>query len=177
MLKAMGIEEDKQDQIIEAHTESIEALKKERDEYKASADMLESVQKELDDIKSAPGDNFQEKYESEHKAFEEYKAQVQHDAETREKTELYRAALKEAGVDEKRIESVLKVTDLDGIEMKDGALKDHDGIIEGVKKDWADFIVQDASKPANVSNPPKNTGGEKEPGSLKEALQAKYHVN
>ena len=34
MLKAMGIEDEKIDQIIEAHTETVDALKEQRDGYK-----------------------------------------------------------------------------------------------------------------------------------------------
>ena len=37
MLKAMGIEDEKIDQIIEAHTETVDALKVERDQYKEDA--------------------------------------------------------------------------------------------------------------------------------------------
>ena len=52
MLKAMGIEDEKIDTIIEAHTETVDALKKERDGYKESADKLADVQKELDGLKA-----------------------------------------------------------------------------------------------------------------------------
>ena len=41
MLKAMGIEDEKIDQIIEEHVESIDGLKAERDRYKAGAEEAE----------------------------------------------------------------------------------------------------------------------------------------
>ena len=47
MLKAMGIEEEKIDQIIEAHTESIDALKEQRDQYKVDAEKLPALQKKI----------------------------------------------------------------------------------------------------------------------------------
>ena len=37
MLKAMGIEEEKIDQIIEAHSETVDSLKADRDTYKEDA--------------------------------------------------------------------------------------------------------------------------------------------
>ena len=40
MLKAMGIEEEKIDQIIEAHSETVDALKKDRDTYKENASII-----------------------------------------------------------------------------------------------------------------------------------------
>ena len=45
-LKAMGIEEEKIEQIIEAHTETVNALKEERDKFKGDAEKLPTVQKE-----------------------------------------------------------------------------------------------------------------------------------
>ena len=56
MLKAMSIEDEKIDQIVDAHTESIDALKEERDTYKADAEKLAAVQKELDNLKKDGGD-------------------------------------------------------------------------------------------------------------------------
>ena len=52
MLKAMGIEEEKIDQIIEAHSETVDSLKADRDSYKEDAEKLKDVQKELDDLKA-----------------------------------------------------------------------------------------------------------------------------
>ena len=56
MLKAMGIEEEKIDQIIEAHSETVDSLKADRDSYKEDAEKLKDVQKELDGLK-AKGDD------------------------------------------------------------------------------------------------------------------------
>ena len=43
-LKALGIEDEKVDEIISAHTETVDALKAERDGYKADAEKLPGVQ-------------------------------------------------------------------------------------------------------------------------------------
>ena len=47
MLKAMGIEEEKIDEIIDAHTETVNALKDQAKQDKDAAARLESVQKEI----------------------------------------------------------------------------------------------------------------------------------
>lgn len=175
MLKAMGIEDEKIDQIIEAHSETVDALKNERDQYKADAEMLPSVQKELDKLKSAPDDGFKEKYEKEHADFEAYKGEIEAEKAKAEKASLYRDLLKEAGVDDKRISAVMKVADLDAIEAKDGKVVDHDKIVDSIKTEWADFIVQEGAKPADVPTPPANpNGNDPEPHSLSEALRQKY---
>ena len=47
-LKAMGIEEEKIEEIISAHSETVTGLKEEAEKYKADAEKLPSVQAALD---------------------------------------------------------------------------------------------------------------------------------
>lgn len=161
-LSALGIEADKIDEIISAHTETVDALKEERDKYKADADKLPGVQKELDDLKksSADGEGYKKKYEDEHTAFEAYKAEVaQKDAE-RTKQSAYRDLLKKAGIADKRLDTVLKVSDLSKVELdEDGKIKDSETVMKGIKAEWADFIATETKTGADVSNPPDNTHG------------------
>lgn len=167
MLKAMGIEDEKIDQIIDAHTETVDALKEERDDYKKDADKLSGVQKELDDLKKSGGD-WQTKYEKEHTDFEAYK-----DAQTAKETKAakdkaYRALLAEAGIPEKRLDTILKVTNLDGIELDaDGKIKDAAKHTETVKSEYSDFIVTTTERGANVATPPAGgSSGNVDLGSL-----------
>lgn len=171
MLKAMGIEDEKIDQIIEAHTEVTDELKHERDQYKESAEKLPSVQEELDKLKAKPGDGFKERYEKEHEEYEAFKASVKAEDEKRKKSAVYRAALMEAGVDQKRIDTVMKVADLDSFEMKDGKATDPEALVEAVRTDWADFIPVINSKPANIDTPPASKPGDPEPHSIAEAMR------
>ena len=59
-LSALGLEADKIDQIIEAHTESLEGIKSERDKYKEQIDNeksdIEAKTKERDVPSGAPLD-------------------------------------------------------------------------------------------------------------------------
>ena len=75
MLKAMGIEEEKIDQIIEAHTETVDSFKEKVSEYKDKAEKYDDVKKELDELKDGDND-WQKKYEKEHSDFEAYKNDV-----------------------------------------------------------------------------------------------------
>lgn len=160
MLKAMGIEDEKIDQIIEAHTETVDALKEQRDGYKADAEKLPGVQKELDDLKAEGDGGYKDKYEKEHAAFEKYKTEQAEKETDANKRSAYKALLKDAGVSEKRIDTILKVLDLSEIELDDkGKIKDSDKVTEKIKSDWADFIVTDGKKGAETSNPPENNGG------------------
>ncbi len=51
-LKAMGLTDEQIDSVIEMHAETVEALKEQRDTYKADAEKLTEVQAELDAMKN-----------------------------------------------------------------------------------------------------------------------------
>lgn len=175
LLKGMGLTEEQIDTVIEAHTETTDALKNERDGYKKDAEKLPGVQKELDDLKAAGDDGFQAKYEKEHADFEAYKAEQAKKESRAAKEKAYRNLLKSAGIGEKRIESVLKVSDLDSVELdENGAIKDADKLTESVKSEWADFVVTTSTKGADTATPPVNNPTPAEPKSLADALRAKY---
>ncbi len=172
MLKAMGIEDEKIDQIIEEHVESIDGLKAERDRYKEGADEAEGLRKQLEEAKKAG--EYEEKYKAKCKEFDDYKAKVDGEAAAREKRGLYRELLAGAGVDPKRIDTVLKVSDLSGVTVKDGAIEGADDLTESIKSDWSDFIAVKTTQGATVPNPPKSTGGAAAPKNLREALHQRY---
>ena len=156
LLKGMGLTDEQVDTIIEAHTETTDGLKKDIEKYKGDAEKLPGVQKELDALKAAGDGGYKEKYEKEHKAFEDFKT-AQTAKETRQAKETaYRELLKAVGVSEKRIPSILKLTELDGIEMEGDKFKDADKLTESVKAEWADFIETSNTNGANTQTPPAN---------------------
>lgn len=159
MLKAMGIEEEKIDQIIEAHGETVDALKGQVEAYKTDAQKLTDVQKELDALKAAGDDGYKAKYEKEHSDFEAYKTDIAAKETAAKKKSLYRTLLKDAGVDEKRLDAVVRLTDFSAMELDGEALKDADKLTEGVKKEWADFIPSTGTQGAKVDNPPAGNNG------------------
>ena len=182
-LKAMGIDEDKIDLIIEAHTESTDALKQQRDEYKAKAEAKATTPSTDPKPKDPePTDEYKAKYDAEKKAFEDYKASIAAEKAEADKRAKYRELIVKAGVDSKRVDSVLKVSDLSEIKVKDGAIEGADDLVKSIKEDWAEFIPTTQKVGTNPPNPPKNDGGAKkleditkmqDPVARQEAL-AKY---
>lgn len=165
MLKAMGIEDEKIDQIIDAHTEVTDALKADRDKYKADAEKAYDLERELEDArkdaeaKGKDGSSYKEKYESEKAAFDEYKKGVEAEQTKAKKVDAYKALLKKAGVSEKRIDSIIKVTAVDDIELKDdGTIKDADEKEKSIKEEWSDFIVKKSEEGAGTETPPAGAG-------------------
>ena len=161
MLKAMGIEEEKIDQIIDAHSETVDALKADRDAYKEDAEKLAAVQKELDALKAKGDDGYKAKYEAEKAAHDALKADIAAKETKKAKTDAYRELLKGANIDEKRIATILRAEapTIDKIELDaDGKIKNAEQYTESIKSDWADFIVTQSAKGANTATPPANGG-------------------
>lgn len=177
LLQGMGIEDRQVDTIIEAHAETVTALKAERDQYKEQADKLPDLQKQLEEAKATAKDQsgWQKKYEEEHKAFEDFKTQTESEKTQAAKASAYRDMLEKAGIDPKRIKSILKLTDLSEVEMEDGKLKDADKLEETAKSEWADFIVKTRTEGSKPETPPE--GGKVPEGAdpkLAERMQARY---
>lgn len=192
-LSAMGIEDAKIDEIINAHTDVTNSLKKERDDFQEKAEKLDSVLKQLDKANeklkqfedSDDSDAWKKKYEKEvedkkkiQKDFEDYKQGIKDKETLEQKQNAYKQLLKEAGISEKRIDSVLKVSDISGIEFDDdNKIKDSDKLIENVKNEWSDFIVTEGQKGASTPNPPQNNGGSQSNASVASQRVADFYKN
>lgn len=162
MLKAMGIEEEKIDQIIEAHSETVDSLKADRDTYKEDAGKLKEVQKELDELKAKGDDGWKEKHDKLKGEFENYKKDVEAKETHNKKVEAYKAILKDANLSEKGIEKAIKYAEWDKIELDaDGKLKGASDHIKAVREEWAEYVTTTTTTGAKTSTPPANNGGTK----------------
>lgn len=180
MLKGMGLTEEQVSAIIEEHTNVTSALKEQIKEYKADAEKLPGVQKELDDLKNdTSASDWEKKYNDEHTAFEAYKKDIS-DKENSEKIRsAYKKLLAECNVGDKHIDSIIRVTDFSGMKLdKDGSLEGVDGLKEKIGSDWSGFISTKETRGADVDNPPGDGGNPdaKKTGRAAE-LAAKYHDN
>ena len=171
MLKAMGIEEEKIDQIIEAHSKTVDSLKADRDSYKEDAEKMKAAQKELDDLKAKGDDGWKEKYENLKGEFDKYKTDVQAKETHAAKEAAYRAILKDANLSEKGIEKAVKYAEWDKIELgEDGKLKGANDHIKAAREEWAEYVTTTTTTGAKTSTPPANNGGKT--GKTKEEIMA-----
>ena len=162
MLKAMGIDDDKIDQIIEAHTESTDALKNELNGYKKDAEKLASVQRELDELKSAGTDDWKAKHDAVKKELEDYKAEVTGKETLSAKKKAFAAIAKSKGItDEKLIELIANSYNFDGEELDGGKLKNEKAIGDHIATEYSGFISTESKSGAKVETPPANVGGKK----------------
>ena len=184
-LTSMGIEPEKVDQIIEAHAETVDGLKSQADEIKGElekarqeAEKVQALEKQVEDMKASdPSEEWKAKYaelndqytalkgeheslESEHEAF---KASVEADKAKAEKLSLYRALLRDIGLDEKRVEKASLLKNLDELTVEDGKLVGYEELKEAEAEEWAAFIPQTNVQGAQVPTPPQ--GGQVKPGA------------
>lgn len=103
--------------------------------------------------KLADEDSYRAKYEALSKELESMKA-----AQARQqKEDVYRALLKQAGISEKRIATVVKASaaEIDALELdSSGRAVGTDQLMDSIKSEWADFIPVTRTEGAPTPNPP-----------------------
>lgn len=147
-----------ENKLIALHLGVVDPLKDDVARYKADADRLLGVQEELDQLKAAGDGGYKQKYEDEHTALENLKQSIADEKALAEKSGLYRQLLQEAGIDPKRVDTVLRVADLTKVEVKDGKLVDSKALADSIKTEWADFVVKPGAKGDKPDNPPAGGG-------------------
>lgn len=163
MLKTMGIEEDQRDQIMEAHQDTLREIREERDQYRKEAERVPELQRQLQEAQEAAAegdgaDEWKAKYEAEHKALEDLRAEVAEADGRRAKDVAYRKLLAGVGVDPRRVDAVMRVTDLSKVELDgNGGIKDSEALSKRAAEEWSDFVVSRRTEGDNPENPP--TGG------------------
>lgn len=170
LLKSMGIEDEKIDQIIDAHTEVTDALKKERDGLKDKADRLDGVEKELNDLKAAGDGGYKAKYEAEKTEHDALKKQIA-DKETYSKKEsAVKAYYESKNIKDKNLVIAMRGTDFGMLELNDnGTLKDTKALDELVAGDFASLVFTQQTNGANTATPPVSGGST---GLTKESIMA-----
>lgn len=158
-LKAMGLTEEQIDSIIDMHTETVDGLREQVNTYKADAQKLPSVQKELDDLKNGDGEDWKSKYEAEKTAHDKTKSDHAAEKTAAQNEKLFRGVLTTVGITGKRADQIVKMTDMSQFKVKDGAYEDAAAVEKHVRDEYSEFVPQQTQTGANVPNPPGNSGG------------------
>lgn len=171
MLEAMGIEGDKVDQIIDMHAETVEALKAQRDENQGASDELDEARKRIADIESQleQSRRYKERYEDAQKELDDLKASIETERDRTTRESLYRGLLRDSGISERRIDQVLRVSDLNALEFgDDGSLSNADDLKASIAEEWSEFIPASEVRGAAVETPPTSASG----GMTKDEIMA-----
>lgn len=145
--------EEKVAEIMKEHVAVTDGLKEERDGYKGQAEKAADLQKQLEGMS---GDDWKEKFEKEHEAFENFKKQTAQDAEAAKVKAAYRELLADEGIGAKRLDKIIKVTDFSKMKLdKDGNLANADELRKAINEEWSEFKTTVTEKGATVEKPPQ----------------------
>ena len=139
LLKGMGLTDEQVDTIIEAHTDTVDGLKADVTRYKADAEKLPGVQKQLDDLKAAGDGGYKAKYEKEHSAFEAFKTDITAKESKAAKEKAVRAYFESKNITGANLDLAMRgcgeemaALELDGEKIKD--TKSLDALVDGTYK-------------------------------------------
>lgn len=162
-LVAMGLTEEQVGSIIEMHTETVDGLKEQLKAANEKAEKLDGVEKELDALKAKgeSEDDYKSRYQSEHKAFEDYKKEQAARETQAAREKAARSYFEAHGITGANLEIAMRGSrdeissiDLDGETIKDAAKLD-----ELVKGTFSGLVVTKSKTGAPTATPPANTGG------------------
>lgn len=137
------------DSIISEHTTSRDAYSEEQ--VKQALENNKTSNIKVEDT---------EEYKSLKKKFDDFKTETVAKETRQAKERAVREFYKAIGISEKRIDAVMKVTNLDSFELdNDGKLIDKDKHEKTAKAEWSDFIETTTTHGAQTANPPANHGG------------------
>jgi len=143
--------------VVDPLKDDLDSEKRNATKWKAEADKLPGLQKELDELKK---DDWKAKYEAEKKAHDDYKAQITRDAETAKVKAAYKKLLVEEKISEKALESVLNATDYSKMKLKDdGTLDGIDDLKKEIGEKWGGFKATERRRGENVDHPGKGAEG------------------
>lgn len=155
LLKGMGLTEEQIDSVIDAHTETVDGLKEQIKTYKADADTLKDVQKELDALKN--GKDWKAEYDKLDESFKDYKAEVAGKETLEAKQAAYRKLLTAENIPVKFHDRIIKMTDFDAVEMEGDAIKDEAQQRGNIKSEWGEYVSTTETKGDKPDNPPAGT--------------------
>lgn len=164
-LKALGIEDDKADQIIEAHTEVANGLKADLERYKADAEKLSEVQAELDGLKAMKDDGLQAKVDQLTAELTEEKAGRKKDRQEA----AIRQELTAMGAQD--VDYLLyKLGDTSELFDEEDHIKDKDAFAEKAKADYPNQFKVEPTKSKGTPPPPAGNRGEPRAASFRDAI-------
>lgn len=160
------------DKIIDGHVTSVNALREDIAKYKADAEKLPTVQKELDDMKANTNDSWKEKHDKLKDEFDKYKGDIEAKETKANKEKAVRAFYESKGITGKNLEIAMRGSraEIDGIELDGDKIKDNSALDALVKGDFSGLVATTTTKGANTANPPANNGGKT--GKTKEEIMA-----
>ena len=150
--------EEIENRLVALHLGVVDPLKDDLTKYKADAEKLPNVQKELDDLKAAGDGGYKEKYEKEHSDFEAFKADITEKESKAAKEKAVRAYFESKNITGANLDLAMRgcgeemaALVMDGDKIKDTTSLD--ALIDGAYKS---LVYTEHVQGANPATPPAN---------------------
>ena len=146
------------EEICGRHSADLESIKEQRDAFKADSETLASVQKELAALKEKGDDGYKEKYEKEHKAFEDFKNDVTAKESKAAKMAAAKAYFEGKNITGANLDIAMRGArdEIDGLEMDGDKIKDTAALDALVSGTYAGLVVTTTKQGVNTATPPAN---------------------
>lgn len=162
MLKALGIEEEKIDQIIEEHSESVNALKQKAGDAEEVAEQLKAITQERDELKaklkeSGAAVKELEKLKSE---FENYKSEVTGKEEAAAKESAVKEYFKSKNIVGGNLEIAMRgcKDEIASIALEEGKIADTKSLDALISGTYSSLVSKTTKQGADTANPPSGNG-------------------
>lgn len=160
LLKGMGLTDEQVDTIIEAHTDTVDALKGDIARYKTDAEKLPEVQQELDTLKAAGDGGWQEKYNTVKKEFDDFKTDVTNRESAAAKERAVRAYYESKGITGQSLDIAIRGSsqEIAALEMDGDNIKDTKALDDLVAGTFSGLVSTTETRGAKTPTPPGNGG-------------------
>lgn len=130
-----------------------------KDRYAAKLDEIETLkgEKQEADDKATAAARWEKKYTDLKTDYDKFKADTDAKARLSAVKGAYRKMLESSGIDAKRIDTIIRATQFDGMKLgDDGKLVNAADLQKAIDTDWADFKVTTRTEGAKIETPPAN---------------------
>lgn len=162
-LKGMGLTDEQCDSIIEAHAETVDALKADLARYKESAGKAEQLQKDLEkanaDLESAKKDGWKDKHDKVKKEFDDYKAGITAKETKAAKEKAVKAYYESKNITGDSLTIAMRGSgaEIEGIELDGDKIKDTAALDALVGGAFAKLVSTTIKTGASTATPPAQT--------------------
>ena len=153
--------EEIENRLVALHLGVVDPLKDDLTKYKADAEKLPGVQKELDDLKAAGDGGYKEKYEKEHSAFEAFKTDITAKESKAAKEKAVRAYFESKNITGANLDLAMRGCgeEMAALELENGKIKDTKSLDALMESTYKGLVSTTRTKGADPANPPANAGG------------------
>ena len=143
-LKAMGLTDEQVDSIVEMHSETVDGLKNDLNKYKADAEKLPNVQKELDDLKAKGDDGWKDKHDAVKKEFDDYKTEIAAKETRATKEKAAKAYFESKNIEGANLNLAMRScsAEVDALELDGEKIKDTKALDSLISGDFASLVTK-----------------------------------